>query len=53
MKMDSNGNIYCGGPKGIEVFSPDGTSIGNISSVRTIIPHRTVPGAMTMGKLFT
>ena len=30
MKTDPDGNIYCTGPRGIEVFSPDGTSIGFI-----------------------
>jgi gluconolactonase len=30
MKTDADGNLYCTGPKGIDVFSPDGTSIGFI-----------------------
>ncbi len=30
MKTDPDGNIYCTGPKGIDVFAPNGTSIGFI-----------------------
>ncbi len=30
MKTDPDGNLYCTGPKGIDVFSPNGTSIGFI-----------------------
>lgn len=31
MKTDTDGNLYCTGPKGIEVFSPAGTSVGFIT----------------------
>ena len=31
MKTDPDGDIYCTGPKGVEVFSPEGTSIGFIT----------------------
>ncbi|MDQ6706802.1 MAG: SMP-30/gluconolactonase/LRE family protein, partial [Acidobacteriota bacterium] len=30
MKVDSNGNLYCAGPAGIWIFSPDGKHIGTI-----------------------
>lgn len=31
LKIDCEGNIYCTGPGGIFVFSPDGTSLGRIN----------------------
>ncbi|MDQ2901298.1 MAG: SMP-30/gluconolactonase/LRE family protein [Acidobacteriota bacterium] len=30
MKVDSNGNLYCAGPAGIWIFSPDGKHLGTI-----------------------
>ena len=30
MKLDSNGNLYCTGPGGVWVFSPDGKHLGTI-----------------------
>ena len=30
MKVDSEGNLYCTGPSGVWIFSPDGTHLGTI-----------------------
>ncbi len=30
LKLDKNGNLYCTGPSGVWVFSPDGTHLGTI-----------------------
>ena len=35
MKLDSNGNLYCTGPGGIWVFSPDGKHLGTIKPPET------------------
>jgi gluconolactonase len=35
MKVDVNGNLYCAGPGGIWVFSPDGRHIGTIKPPET------------------
>lgn len=35
MKVDSNGNLYCAGPGGIWVFSPDGKHLGTIKPPET------------------
>src|ERR1700681_4505754 len=35
MKVDSQGNIYCSGPGGIWVFSPDGKHLGTIKPPET------------------
>jgi len=31
MKIDQDGNLFCTGPKGVEIFSPKGVSIGFIT----------------------
>ena len=35
MKLDSNGNLYCTGPGGVWVFSPDGKHLGTIKPPET------------------
>jgi gluconolactonase len=35
MKLDSQGNLYCAGPGGIWVFSPDGKHLGTIKPPET------------------
>jgi gluconolactonase len=35
MKVDTKGNLYCTGPGGIWIFSPDGTHLGNIDPPET------------------
>ena len=35
MKVDANGNLYCAGPGGIWVFSPDGKHLGTIKPPET------------------
>ena len=35
MKVDSQGNLYCAGPAGIWVFSPDGKHLGTIKPPET------------------
>jgi gluconolactonase len=35
MKIDSRGNLYCCGPGGVHVFSPDGQSLGIIQTPET------------------
>lgn len=35
MKIDKNGNLYCAGPGGIWIFSPDGKHLGTIQPPET------------------
>lgn len=35
MKVDTKGNLYCTGPGGIWIFSPDGKHLGNINPPET------------------
>jgi hypothetical protein len=35
MKLDTMGNLYCAGPGGIWVFSPDGRHLGTIKPPKT------------------
>src|SRR4029077_5712433 len=35
MKLDTNGNLYCAGPGGVWVFSPDGKHLGTIKPPET------------------
>jgi gluconolactonase len=35
MKLDANGNLYCAGPGGVWVFSPDGDHLGTIVTPET------------------
>jgi gluconolactonase len=35
MKLDAHGNLYCAGPGGVWVFSPDGAHLGTIKTPET------------------
>jgi gluconolactonase len=35
MKVDTKGNVYCTGPGGVWIFSPDGKHLGNINPPET------------------
>jgi gluconolactonase len=35
MKLDAHGNLYCAGPGGVWVFSPDGSHLGTIATPET------------------
>jgi gluconolactonase len=34
MKVDSKGNLYCAGPGGVWVFSPEGQHLGTIKTAK-------------------